>query len=136
MCTGASYTQFVVPCAMDVFSAFGTILFCFGGMAVFPSIQVDMKNPKKFTKVVIISIASIVGMMFPARVPKLLFLFYVVAALWLPQVFLPLNFRFFNTNFCIFNTNVFSQTCECFNAKFCLFINSCCVKKFVLEISC
>lgn len=64
-CTSSTVTQFIVPCAMDVFSAFGKILFCFGGMAVFPSIQVDMKNPKRFTKVVMISISTIVAMMIP-----------------------------------------------------------------------
>ena len=39
------------------FLAFGMILFCFGGMAAFPTIQADMKEPKKFTKAVIIAMS-------------------------------------------------------------------------------
>jgi len=64
-CSSDDITQFIVPCTMDVFSAFGKILFCFGGMAVFPSIQVDMRMPEKFTQVVVISMSSIVSMMIP-----------------------------------------------------------------------
>ena len=37
------------------FLAFGTILFCFGGMAAFPTIQADMKEPRKFTHSVLIA---------------------------------------------------------------------------------
>ena len=58
-CSNSSNTHFVVPCVFDVFSAFGKILFCFGGMAVFPSIQVDMKKPQDFSKAVAISLTSI-----------------------------------------------------------------------------
>lgn len=42
------------------FLAFGTILFCFGGMAAFPTIQADMKNPKQFPKTVIIAMIAII----------------------------------------------------------------------------
>jgi len=41
-CTHVSHTQFSTPCPKEAFSAFGTILFCFGGMSVFPSIQAKL----------------------------------------------------------------------------------------------
>ena len=37
------------------FLAFGMILFCFGGMAAFPTIQADMCRPEKFPRTVCIS---------------------------------------------------------------------------------
>ena len=40
------------------FITFGTILFCFGGMAAFPTIQADMKNPEQFPKTVVVAILS------------------------------------------------------------------------------
>ena len=42
----------------DAFMAFGTLCFAFGGHAVFPTIQVDMKEPKKFGKAVFIAYFS------------------------------------------------------------------------------
>ncbi|CAK8697798.1 unnamed protein product [Clavelina lepadiformis] len=47
------------------FLAFGMILFCFGGMAAFPTIQADMKEPAKFPKSVVIAMASILMMYIP-----------------------------------------------------------------------
>ena len=40
------------------FITFGTVLFCFGGMAAFPTIQADMKRPEKFTTTVVVAITS------------------------------------------------------------------------------
>uniref|UniRef100_H2Z6I0 Amino acid transporter transmembrane domain-containing protein n=1 Tax=Ciona savignyi TaxID=51511 RepID=H2Z6I0_CIOSA len=47
------------PSFAGFFGAFGTILFAFGGASVFPTIQVDMKQPEKFPKSVVIGIVSV-----------------------------------------------------------------------------
>nr|XP_009858997.1 amino acid transporter AVT1E-like [Ciona intestinalis] len=47
------------------FLAFGMILFCFGGMAAFPTIQADMREPSRFPKAVIVAMASILCMYIP-----------------------------------------------------------------------
>ena len=44
------------PTFSGFFSAFGTILFAFGGASIFPTIQVDMKNTDEFPKAVAIGI--------------------------------------------------------------------------------
>jgi len=49
----------------DFFLTFGMILFCFGGMAAFPTIQADMKNPNKFPKAVCIAMIAILLMYIP-----------------------------------------------------------------------
>ena len=36
------------PSFQSFFLAFGTMLFAFGGLAIFPSIQNDMREPKRF----------------------------------------------------------------------------------------
>jgi len=38
------------------FTAFGKILFAFGGASIFPTIQIDMKKPNKFSLTVTIGI--------------------------------------------------------------------------------
>ncbi|XP_039263499.2 uncharacterized protein LOC120339438 [Styela clava] len=43
------------------FSAFGTILFSFGGASCFPTIQVDMKQPNKFPVSVVIGISTVLA---------------------------------------------------------------------------
>jgi len=47
------------------FITFGTVLFCFGGMAAFPTIQADMKRPEKFTTTVVVAITTILLMYVP-----------------------------------------------------------------------
>lgn len=47
------------------FIAFGSILFCFGGMAAFPTIQADMRRPKLFPKTVVIAMIAILSMYLP-----------------------------------------------------------------------
>uniref|UniRef100_H2Z6U2 Amino acid transporter transmembrane domain-containing protein n=1 Tax=Ciona savignyi TaxID=51511 RepID=H2Z6U2_CIOSA len=47
------------------FLAFGMILFCFGGMAAFPTIQADMREPERFPKAVIVAMGSILCMYIP-----------------------------------------------------------------------
>lgn len=47
------------------FLSFGVILFAFGGHAAFPTVQHDMKEPKKFSKSVAIAYSIIVCMYFP-----------------------------------------------------------------------
>lgn len=47
------------------FLAFGMILFCFGGMAAFPTIQADMRNPKQFPKTVGIAMLAIIAAYIP-----------------------------------------------------------------------
>lgn len=42
------------------FLSFGTILFCFGGAVMFPTIQTDMQKPGQFTKSVIVSYAVMI----------------------------------------------------------------------------
>jgi len=59
---------FVSPCVTSVASAFGKILFCYGGMSVFPTIQTDMKRPQKFSTVVIVSLTAILLMMLPVSI--------------------------------------------------------------------
>jgi len=49
------------PTFANFFGAFGTILFAFGGASVFPTIQVDMGEPEKFPKAVVIGITSTFG---------------------------------------------------------------------------
>nr|XP_039271489.1 amino acid transporter AVT1E-like [Styela clava] len=49
----------------EFFLAFGMILFCFGGMAAFPTIQADMRNPEKFPKTVLIAMSCILCMYIP-----------------------------------------------------------------------
>ena len=46
------------PNFVGFFSAFGTILFAFGGASCFPNIQVDMKDPDKFPISVVLGIMS------------------------------------------------------------------------------
>jgi len=72
----------VSPCVTSVASAFGKILFCYGGMSgktelimqdivkfpVFPTIQTDMKRPQKFSTVVIVSLTAILLMMLPVSI--------------------------------------------------------------------
>ena len=43
-------TVFIRTCSAAIFGAFGKIVFCFGGMAMFPTIQCDMKKPRDFNK--------------------------------------------------------------------------------------
>ncbi|KAK3798013.1 hypothetical protein RRG08_034574 [Elysia crispata] len=52
----------------DAFMAFGTLCFAFGGHAVFPTIQVDMKEPKKFGKAVFIAYFILVLMYLPVAI--------------------------------------------------------------------
>ena len=44
------------PSFGSFFSAFGKILFAFGGASIFPTLQVDMKDPKKFPITVVIGV--------------------------------------------------------------------------------
>ena len=46
------------PSFGSFFTAFGKILFAFGGASIFPTIQVDMKDPKKFSFAVVMGITS------------------------------------------------------------------------------
>lgn len=46
------------PTVSSVSLAFGTFIFAFGGTAVFPNYQNDMKNKSKFPKAVIIGYIS------------------------------------------------------------------------------
>eukprot|EP00794_Sanderia_malayensis_P005371 gene5371-6042_t len=51
------YNNTIVPfyqktTAQNLFASFGTFLFGFSGIGIFPTVQSDMKNPVKFTKVV------------------------------------------------------------------------------------
>ena len=50
------------------FSGFGTILFAFGGHALFPTLQVDMKEPRKFGWVMAISYFAILCLYIPVSV--------------------------------------------------------------------
>jgi len=43
-------TRFITNCPADFARAFGKMVFCFGGMAMFPTIQCDMKRPRHFNK--------------------------------------------------------------------------------------
>lgn len=74
-------TVFIRTCSAAIFGAFGKIVFCFGGMAMFPTIQCDMKKPRDFNKgkinnsldclfvtifsVVLLSMTSLITMMMP-----------------------------------------------------------------------
>ena len=42
----------------DYFASLGTIMFAFGGTMLFPTIQVDMKNPEKFTTAIFCGMTS------------------------------------------------------------------------------
>ena len=42
----------------DYFASVGTIMFAFGGTTMFPTIQVDMKNPENFTVAVLFGMTS------------------------------------------------------------------------------
>ncbi|CAK8681446.1 unnamed protein product [Clavelina lepadiformis] len=56
------------PSFTSFFTAFGTILFAFGGASVFPTIQVDMKNPDKFPYSVIIGIMTTLSLYLPVAI--------------------------------------------------------------------
>ena len=43
----------------SLFESFGTILFCFGGAVMFPTIQSDMMQPSQFSKSVVLAYFSI-----------------------------------------------------------------------------
>ena len=43
-------TRFITNCPADFARAFGKMVFCFGGMAMFPTIQCDMRQPRYFNK--------------------------------------------------------------------------------------
>lgn len=58
-------TVFIRTCSAAIFGAFGKIVFCFGGMAMFPTIQCDMKKPRDFNKVVLLSMTALITMMMP-----------------------------------------------------------------------
>ncbi len=49
----------------SVFSAFGTIAFSFGGAALFPSFQSDMKEPKKFPRAATLGFLLVLFMYLP-----------------------------------------------------------------------
>lgn len=53
------------PTITSFFLAFGTILFSFGGIATFPTIQMDMKQPRNFSKAVLVAYSSILLMYVP-----------------------------------------------------------------------
>uniref|UniRef100_H2XKS7 Amino acid transporter transmembrane domain-containing protein n=2 Tax=Ciona intestinalis TaxID=7719 RepID=H2XKS7_CIOIN len=57
-----------IPTFNSFFNAFGTILFAFGGASVFPTIQVDMKQPDMFPKSVVIGIISVLCIYLPISV--------------------------------------------------------------------
>lgn len=50
------------------FIAFGTILFCFGGAVMFPTIQADMINPREFKTSVILSYAIMLIFYLPVSI--------------------------------------------------------------------
>ncbi|XP_013403250.1 amino acid transporter AVT1C-like isoform X1 [Lingula anatina] len=56
------------------FMAFGTILFAFGGLSVFPTIQHDMKKPKEFWKSVTIGYSIVLCMYIPVSAVAYFFL--------------------------------------------------------------
>ncbi|XP_078485504.1 uncharacterized protein LOC100187512 [Ciona intestinalis] len=56
------------PTFNSFFNAFGTILFAFGGASVFPTIQVDMKQPDMFPKSVVIGIITVLCIYLPISV--------------------------------------------------------------------
>uniref|UniRef100_F6VBX7 Amino acid transporter transmembrane domain-containing protein n=1 Tax=Ciona intestinalis TaxID=7719 RepID=F6VBX7_CIOIN len=62
------------PTFNSFFNAFGTILFAFGGASVFPTIQVDMKQPDMFPKSVVIGIISVLATYLPICVAGLVVL--------------------------------------------------------------
>ena len=55
------------PSAEHIFAAFGTFLFAFGGVSVFPTIQNDMKQPEKFHHVVTVgyTVVAVVYLIVP-----------------------------------------------------------------------
>lgn len=53
------------PSVVTFFTAFGTILFAFGGASCFPNIQVDMKQPDKFPLAVVLGILAVLTLYFP-----------------------------------------------------------------------
>uniref|UniRef100_F6VBN4 Amino acid transporter transmembrane domain-containing protein n=1 Tax=Ciona intestinalis TaxID=7719 RepID=F6VBN4_CIOIN len=68
------YVQNVIIDTKTYFLAFGTILFAFGGASVFPTIQVDMKQPDMFPKSVVIGIISVLATYLPICVAGLVVL--------------------------------------------------------------
>ncbi|XP_031567596.1 amino acid transporter AVT1J-like [Actinia tenebrosa] len=53
---------------LSFFSAFGTILFSFGGASTFPTIQTDMKQPSKFPMSVVWSYVGVLFMYLPVSI--------------------------------------------------------------------
>jgi solute carrier family 32 (vesicular inhibitory amino acid transporter) len=47
------------------FTAFGTVVFSFGGAALFPTLQTDMKHPEKFNTAIVIGFLCIFAMYIP-----------------------------------------------------------------------
>lgn len=50
------------------FSAFGTILFSFGGASTFPTIQTDMKRSSRFPVSVVLAYIAVIGMYLPVSI--------------------------------------------------------------------
>lgn len=81
------------------FSAFGTILFAFGGASCFPTIQVDMEEPQKFPKSVVIGICTVMTVYLLVGIPG----YVIVGDEMTPNVLkaLPDNWISYTVNFLI-----------------------------------
>ncbi|KAE8573193.1 uncharacterized protein [Halyomorpha halys] len=56
------------PALIDIFTSSGTILFSFGGASIFPSIQNDMRNRKKFKLSVTLAFIVILALYLPMTI--------------------------------------------------------------------